>query len=646
MRSTPEVAFRLRQEAANLALLLHPPALRSGLAPAGPLAGLPAGHDLAEALAKTPFREQVRSAAERVLAHRFPILGLEIDTGPEIYWRRDYAAGIETAPLYLRRIPYLDPVRAGDHKVVWELNRHQHLVLLAQEYLFSGEQRWIDEIAAQLESWWRENPPQRGINWTSALEVAFRALSWIWLWHFVSDVLPPRVRDRLSTGLYRHGLHLEYNLSIYFSPNTHLLGEAVCLYALGRLFPRFPRAARWQARAGGVVLEQMPRQVHADGSHFEQSAYYHVYALDMFLFYAALSNPDDGFRRRLSVMGEYLEQLLGASGILPMVGDDDGGRFFNPYSRRDRYARETLAACGVYLNRGEWIRDPDDRNALADWWFGPSAGPAVTAVQAAPPASRLFADAGIVILAAELNQIVFDAGPFGPGSAGHSHADTLSIVVRRADEEILIDPGTYTYVGDPGWRNRFRGLAMHNTVRMDGVEQALPATPFSWKSRPEVALTTFETSTERDTVEAVCRYAGVVHRRRLVFLKPDLLFVVDTLEGPPGERTIEQFWHAGRTAVALSPCAVRIGRDATLHVEPPAKVVLSEGGEWGWRAAVFGAKTTAPVITAIWESALPARRVVVLDLSSTGAGGAVSTAIEGAHTRISYSGGRSAAVLI
>jgi hypothetical protein len=40
--------------------------------------------------------------------------------------------GCETAPNYFRRIPFLDTSRAGDHKIIWELNRHQHLVVLAQ----------------------------------------------------------------------------------------------------------------------------------------------------------------------------------------------------------------------------------------------------------------------------------------------------------------------------------------------------------------------------------------------------------------------------------------------------------------------------------------------------------------------------------
>ena len=65
-----------------------------------------------------------------------------------------------------------------------------------------------------------------------------------------------------------------------------------------------------------------------------------------------------------------------------------------------------------------------------------------------------------------------DAGPFGALHSGHSHSDTLSIIVRSGDEEILIDPGTYTYTGEPEWRDWFRGSSAHNTIRIDGLDQA------------------------------------------------------------------------------------------------------------------------------------------------------------------------------
>ena len=57
----------------------------------------------------------------------------------------------------------------------------------------------------------------------------------------------------------------------------------------------------------------------------------------------------------------------------PWFYPDDGGRFFDPYSNRQRYAAETLAACGVYFDRPEWIRESRDTESIAVWWFGPRA---------------------------------------------------------------------------------------------------------------------------------------------------------------------------------------------------------------------------------------------------------------------------------
>jgi hypothetical protein len=198
----------------------------------------------------------VERVAGQILRHRFPIFGITVETGSAIDWRRDYLHGVSTGTPYFRRSPYLDFSRAGDHKVIWELNRHQHLPLLAQAFLLSGRREYLDEAFRQVESWLDANPFLRGINWASALEVAFRALSWAWLWHMAGSEMPEALRARFLTALERHGRYLERNLSVYFSPNTHLLGEAVALHALGVLFPAFPRrragrrpaAASWNSR--------------------------------------------------------------------------------------------------------------------------------------------------------------------------------------------------------------------------------------------------------------------------------------------------------------------------------------------------------------------------------------------------------------
>lgn len=160
-----------------------------------------------------------------MLQHRFPFPGGILETGPDIEWRRDYRTNVIGETRYFRLIPYLDVRRAGDHKVIWDLNRQQHLVVLAQAFLFTGRREFLDEIERQIESWFDDNPYMRGINWTSSLEVAFRALSWMWVLHLIGSHLHQRTIRQLAVGLYQHGRYLENNLSIYFSPNTHLLGK-------------------------------------------------------------------------------------------------------------------------------------------------------------------------------------------------------------------------------------------------------------------------------------------------------------------------------------------------------------------------------------------------------------------------------------
>jgi Heparinase II/III-like protein/Heparinase II/III N-terminus len=586
LRTPREIAFRLKQELTNAYRYARPPKIElEGFAPRLKLPD-PAG--IAGQLAGTHFAQEVITLAEQVRAHRFPILGLTIEAGTEIRWRRDYVSGIETGLDYFRLIPYLDAAQAGDHKVIWELNRHQHLVVLAQAYLFTGDRANLDEIQVQLESWFSSNPYHRGINWASALEVAFRALSWIWIWHFVGQQLPPDFRTRWLRELYRHGVHLETNLSFYFSPNTHLLGEALALHGLGLFFAGLPKAPHWEQLGGEVMREQMERQVHNDGSHFEQSTYYHVYALDMFILHAVLAKPDRPYMQKLERMAEYLDAQLGPARTLPFIGDDDGGRLFHPYGPRDRFGRATMATASIVLDRHDWQWEVEDLHEQAVWLRG--AGELREKAGEEKLQSRLFSDAGIAVMVSGAVQTIVDAGPFGPWGAGHSHADTLSIVVRSGDEQILIDPGTYTYVGDPKWRDWFRGTAAHNTVQIDGLDQAAAAGPFRWANHPEVAIHSWKTNPDLDLLEAECRYAGFTHRRRVEFQKPDLIVIVDEIDGPPGDHQVDQLWHLG-SANARS------------------YLVLPDGAEMveSWRSTVFGEKHPSPLVRVRRRGALPMR---------------------------------------
>ena len=74
-----------------------------------------------------------------------------------------------------------------------------------------------------------------------------------------------------------------------------------------------------------------------------------------------------------------------------------------------------------------------------------------------------------------------DGGPHGYLSiAAHAHADALSVEVRCGGVDVLADPGTYCYHGEPAWRSYFRSTIAHNTVELAGRNQSSEGGPFLW----------------------------------------------------------------------------------------------------------------------------------------------------------------------
>lgn len=493
--------------------------------------------------------------ARRIMAHRIPLFDTEIEAGPEIEWRRDYVHGKTSGTDYFRFIPYLDFSRVGDHKNIWELSRHQHLVVLAQAQILTGDAGFGREIQRQLGSWWEQNPFLRGMNWASALEVAFRALSWLWVDHLIGPSFGPDFQRRIWRSLYEHGAYLECNFSTYFSPNTHLLGEAAALHAIGvRL-----NHERWRKLGAKTVAGELARQVQADGSHFEQSTYYHVYALDLFLLHYQLAGRPWEFEPVLRKMAGFLASIVGPDELLTCFGDDDGGRLFHAYGPRNEFARATLSHCEGLLGAGE---------ARTAW----------------------FPQSGLASIIHGNRHVLMDAGGFGFGGAGHSHADTLSISARAGVRELLIDPGTFTYVADAKLRDAFRGTGFHNTIRIDELDQARPVGPFRWEEKPEVRVHQWLAEDGYALLDASCLYRGFEHRRRLFVVGGEALFVLDEVTGPEGLHLVEQIWHLGDEDVAIlfsDPGAVR--------------------RETGLRSRVLGSKEPTPVRRAVWRTELPHR---------------------------------------
>ena len=566
--------------------------------------------------------KQIIERAERVCEHRFDLLGYDaVDYGSEIDWHCDRVHGKCAPRKPWFQIKYLDFAEVGDSKVTWELSRHQHLVTLAKAYRLSGNEKFAAELFRQWEHWHAENPYPIGINWASSLEVAFRSLSWLWIYFLLSDspAMPAGFRAEWLRALAVSGRHIDCYLSTYFSPNTHLLGEAVALFFIGTLCPEIPAARRWRQRGWNIVQQEASRQVQGDGLHFEQSLYYHVYALDFFLHTAVLASVNQRptpteFDRTLERMLEALS-VLARGGTAPQIGDDDGGRLFDSSRNRNVHMLDPLATGAVLFGRGDFKALAGGLREETVWLLGESGIAEFERLPRAAPARKsvAFPVAGLYVMSGDdlKRQLVIDAGPQGAHTAGHGHADALSLTATDEGCELLIDCGTFEYVGADGERNYFRGTKAHSTLSIEGRDQAEPKGPFSWGRLPRVQAEGWISGKTFDLfVGSHDGYSrlpnAVVHRRYVFSLKSGVWFVRDLALGY-GEHQLDLFWHLGpqlNQANGEKDLFVRDGRGL--------RFVTVEGCGWTqtverqWYSPVYGWKEDHNVVRFATRAHLPA----------------------------------------
>ena len=573
--------------------------------------------------------------AERICRHEFDLLGYErLRYGASIDWHLDAVSGKRGLLKPWFKVRYLDYKEVGDAKVTWELNRHQHLVTLAKAYRFGREERFVTELLSQWYSWREQNPYPMGMNWASSLEVAFRAISWLWILHLLENcpAVPSTFKSDVNEALLLSGRHIERYRSTYFSPNTHLLGEGVALFFLG-LLCKGRSTERWKQLGWDIVATEAQRQVRADGVHFEQSTYYHVYAVDMFLHarILAAANGISTEKELDPVIQKMLEALcvIARAGVVPRFGDDDGGRLFDPHRNRVEHLLDPLSTGAVLFQRADFKAVKPVLVEETAWLLGAEVvrkfdGISATSVSRDSIALRSSGLYVMPITGEPESRLVMDAGPHGVYGGGHGHADALSVQVAAGGREVLVDPGTFAYVSRGSERQLFRGTASHNTVQIDGLDQADAGGPFPWRRFPEVRVEKCVFGESFDLI--VASHNGyevlanpVTHRRCVFSDKSKFWFILDMLEGR-GTHSADLFWH-------LAPrlqCLLGTGVAQVVSETGGVGLIFPQTQNWkpqirpGWYSPVYGRRIESEVLSFHCQTAFPQQfATVVLPLADS-----------------------------
>jgi Heparinase II/III-like protein/Heparinase II/III N-terminus len=287
--------------------------------------------------------------------------------------------------------------------------------------------------------------------------------------------------------------HMERHRSTWFSPNTHLTGEALALFITAHAWPTLPRAGQRGELGFRILCEQALIQHRPDGSYFEQTTWYQAYTVAIFVEFlrwarAAGRPVPVPVQSRIHEAARALRAFVRPDGTIPLIGDDDGGRLLPLGTPAPADMSDVLCRAAVWFDDAAlltpggagrwsiaWLSEPDDWDRLVRLERAP--------LQARPLPTTVLRDGGWVIMSEHSagdpthgHQLVFDAGPHGALSSGHAHADALSVNLSVHGVDVIVDPGTGAYA-DP-LRRQYRSTSEHATVTVDRTDSSQQGSAF------------------------------------------------------------------------------------------------------------------------------------------------------------------------
>lgn len=395
--------------------------------------------------------------------------------------------------------------------------------------------------------------------------------------------------DQVLASLRVQILSLENRLERELLAN-HLFKNAKALVFAGALLEA-PETNRWRVLGQRLLRQQIAEQILPDGGHIERSPMYHAWILDDLLDVQHLFESHPPLIRECALevsqavksMARYLNEIAHPDGEIPLFNDSQlevtrpTAQILEEAGESSRNLPESTAVKAMYDSGYAFIRDPSSNSFL-----------------------------------------IFDCGPLGPDyQPGHGHSDVLSYELSLHGQRVIVDTGVSSYELSPE-RHYERSTAAHNTVRVDGFEQAEIWAGFRVGRRPEVSPIRFGEIEGCQFVQGShggYKHLDVLHSRAIIRLTSNSWCFVDTLSGK-GNHKIESFIHF-HPAVQIVPY---MGTQASFpEVMVPRWVLEFNGSRYlflvlgegtitcteAWYSPGFAVRLPQSVIHWTWEGMLP-----------------------------------------
>ena len=556
----------------------------------------------------------------------YPIFYKTVNLFKPIDWHLDLSTGRSFPMSFAHKIDIRSD-RYGSAKYVWEVNRMQFMLHIALLYKKSRDEKYLNLFCYHLTSWKNANPYMVGVNWYSNIEVNLRLICWYFCWQ-VLDVEPLRssnaefdvfVRKVWIPLIFEHAEYSYNHPSLCSSANNHLISEYAGLFvaACGWEIPNRETCLKY-AKDG--LEREILLQNTAEGVNREEAAEYIQFIDDFFLIAAVVGSRSgivfsDSYNGRLHAMANYMNAMLDCKCNYPMYGDGDDGFVLRPdEGGHFNNFKSLLASFAVYFDDESFKRADvtwDEKNELLFGRKGREKFIMMPEVAAASVegVNRFFTESGHFIFRSVKGDahsgfsetyLHFDAAPLGFLSiAAHGHADALSFILHVDGCPILVDPGTFTYHTHKDLRRYFVSTLAHNTVCVNGKNQASQAGPTMWLSHYHCKVL----NVGENFVEAAhdgYRKEGVEHVRRVEFDHGENeITITDTLRcSSTAEIELPFHLHPAVSAeMHGSTVLLKMAGTEKVQMELDAKLIYAVR-EDGWYSEHFGEKVPAKFLYA------------------------------------------------
>ncbi len=414
---------------------------------------------------KTKLIKQAEDACEGKI---IGFSSVTLDYGMPINWQLNPITGRECS---IRQkwyqIPDFDEKR-GDIKVVWEISRLAHFILLARAYLLTENKKYYSAFSGQLGDWLKRNPYSYGANFKCGQECALRMINALLAYTVFEKCGQTTNEDRKNIKRLIVRCYRKIRSNFFYAQkcikNNHTLSELA-----GMIVGAWCCEEEKQlAYAFSILDDTVGEQFTADGGYTQYSFNYTRLALQDLEVILAVEKKmayrlNDRNRKKLQRAVELMYQCQSECGDMPNYGSNDGALVFPLTSCGYRDFRPVLNTVQALLT-GERLY-PAGRQDEELIWFGGDV-PKDFSRKEKERNSAAFRQAGLYTLRKKNAWLMFILNDYRSRPA---HMDQMHIDLWVHEVNVLCDCGTYAYASKQG--KKFTSNASHNTVVYSGKPQ-------------------------------------------------------------------------------------------------------------------------------------------------------------------------------